>query len=427
MRVFAALILFLAASASALDWQEAQLDAGGRFAVAGSGQGGWATCALAFPAGVATSADDPYLAQLSARLLGEISVEGRSLRELLGEIGWVLDQRVGQDLSMLLLSGPSEDLFRLPAIIQGMFQYRAEFNEADLARAIHALEIDQQRWRRSAELDLRSQMASLLYGDHPYGKGSGKLAQGTADASKLASFLNERYSPAVVQIVVAGDLEANAEMNRWLPLLKGLSGPRPRFSIWPEPQWGKGRVVSEKNAPMELLLAQMPGLPPSHEKAPLLALSGGLIQLLCESDIRDARLAMVVSAWYRFNAVGPSHLEIAIRGLAPGARDRVEAVLRRIIDRVRLGEYSEFAVISAKDRIVERMVEHSSQGQGPDSSKLSSLLAWTEETARQEMLLRDLRADFSRRTMESRPAHIAEFATEWLKDETILIGILPAD
>ena len=427
MRFFAALFLVLASSAAALDWQEARLDAGGHFVAAGSGQGGWATCALAFPAGVASTTDDPYLAQLAARLLGEIRVEGNTLREALGEIGWVLDQRVGQDLSMLLLSGPSEDLYQLPEIIQGMFQYRAAFNEADLKRASSALAIDQQRWERSAELDLRSQMAALLYGNHPYGLGSGKLAKGTANPTKLAAFLNERYSPAAVQIVAAGDLKAADEMLRWLPMLNRLTGPLPTFSTWPEPHWGRGQVLSDKRAPMELLLAQMPGLPPSHEKAPFLALSGGLIQLLCESDIRDARLAMVVSAWYRFNAVGPSHLEIAIRGLAPGARDRVEAVLRRIVDRVRLGEYSEFAVVSAKDRIVERMVEHSAQGQGPDSSKLSSLLSWTEETARQEMLLRDLRADFSGRTMAIKPAEIAEFAKEWLKDETILIGILPAD
>ncbi len=427
MKVFAVLILLLATSAAALDWQDANLEAGGRFVAAGSGQGGWAACALAFPAGVATIADDPYTAQLAARLLGEISLEGSTLRESLGEIGWVMDQRVGQDLSLILLSGPSEDIYKLPEIIQGLFRYRTQFNEADLKRAINALETDQQRWERSAELDLRSQMAALLYGDHPYGRGSGKLARGSADATKLAAFLSQRYSPTVVQVVVAGDLDASEEMLRWLPMLNRLSGPIPRFPVWPEPQWAAGHILSEKHAPMELLLAQMPGLPPSHEKAPLLALSGGLIQLLCESDIRDARLAMVVSAWYRFNAIGPSHLEVAIRGLAPGARERVEAVLRRIIDRVRLGEYSEFAVVSAKDRIVERMLEHSSGGQGPDSSKLSALLAWTEETARQEMLLRDLRGDFSRRTMAIRPAEIAEFAAEWLRDETILIGILPAD
>ncbi len=427
MKTLVLVLLLIAGQATALDWEEGRLAAGGRLAVVNAGEGGWAACVLAFPAGVSTVSDDPDRAQLAVRLLGETGPEGASFREILSELGWQLDVRVGQDLALLRLSGPAEDLPRIVGGIQRMFETRAEFSEADLQRARQSLEADRAKWLLSAELNLRSRMAAQLYGDHPYGLGSGKLAEGDPVRDDLAAFLRERFSPGGVEIVVAGDLNALRILYAWMPLLNRLQGPNPRPIRHGDPQWSAGRLESERGAPRELMLAQLPGLAPDHPDAPLLALSAGLIQSLSEGDIRDAKLALTASAWYRFNAAGPSHLEISYRGLAGGARQRAEAVLRRIVDRVRLGEFSEFMVISAKDRILNRLMEYTPDGQGPDAGKLSAVLGWTEEAARQQMLMDERRARFMEVTMNADAEDIASFASRWLTDERILIGILPAN
>lgn len=427
MRTLFLVLLLLAAQTSALDWEEGRLAAGGRLTVVNAGEGGWAACVLAFPAGVATVPEDPDRAQLAVRLLAETGPEGASLREILGDLGWQVDVRVGQDLALLRLSGPAEDLMLIGGGIQRMFETRADFSEADLDRARRSLEADRVKWEGSAELKLRTRMAGHLYGDHPYGIGSGKLAPGEPSREDIAALLRERFGPGGVEIVVAGDLNALRILYAWMPQLNRLKGPKPAPVLYETPAWSPGRVESELSAPRELLLAQLPGLAPDHPDAPLLALAAGLIQSLSEGDIRDAKLALTASSWYRFNAAGPSHLEISYRGLAGGARQRAEAVLRRIVDRVRLGEFSEFMVISAKDRILNRLQEYTPQGQGPDAGKLSALLVWTEEAARQRLLMDELRARFMEVTMNADAEDISSFASRWLTDERILIGILPAN
>jgi hypothetical protein len=414
-----ALILCFAGSSLSLDWQEARLQSGGKLVAVDTGEGGWVSVALAFPAGVAYCSEQASLAYLAADIFGD-----NFLRNSLAEVGWSLEPRVEQDTALILMSGPSEDLGSILEPVLAVFGTRSAFDESDLAHARSSLKDDRDRWRSSPEALLRSRMAKRLYGDHPYGQGVGRFDEEPISTETLVEYLDHRYSPSGIQIVLAGDLDASATLRIWANAFYRLHGPQVSAADWPDPIPGSGRFESEHPSRQNILLMQLPGLPSDDPRAPLLALAGGIIQLLCETDIRDARLARNVSVWYRFAATGPSHLEVALRDVVPDKMERVEAVLTVILQRLRNGDFSQFAVISAKDRILGRLENHSSRGSGPASQGLGALQIWTAETARQGLLMRGVRASFQDSLLVGNVDTISAFASEHLPPEQTVLGIL---
>jgi len=224
-----------------------------------------------------------------------------------------------------------------------------------------------------------------------------------------------------MQILLAGDLVARDALESWTSVLDRLEGPRPLRAKLPKPLYGKGRITGEPS-PRGLLLVQLPGLPVDDPRASQLALASGIIQLLCEADLRDAGLARSVSSWYRFTADGPAALEITLRGLGAEQLGMAEAVLDRILERLREGDFSEYMVISAKDRILQRLEIHSAQGELP-SKGVVELAAWSAETSRQALLLRGKRGNFESRLLLGNIGSISAFCSDWLLPEYAVVGV----
>ena len=408
-------------AAFAMDWEEAGLPCGGHLIVAGGDDGGWVSCVLAFPAGVSESAETPATAHLALRLMLDAAGSGTSLAESLADLGWQARLEMSEDVAMLILSGASENLEKLIGPIDRAIRNRTDFDTADLDRVRRALETDYRRWEANPEAKLRALMARKLFGAHPYGAGRGHRPGSPPTADQVRTFLETRFSPGGMQILLAGDLVARDALESWTSVLDRLEGPRPLRAKLPKPLYGKGRITGEPS-PRGLLLVQLPGLPVDDPRASQLALASGIIQLLCEADLRDAGLARSVSSWYRFTADGPAALEITLRGLGAEQLGMAEAVLDRILERLREGDFSEYMVISAKDRILQRLEIHSAQGELP-SKGVVELAAWSAETSRQALLLRGKRGNFESRLLLGNIGSISAFCSDWLLPEYAVVGV----
>lgn len=378
-----------AAPALGLDWDTRPLAAGGRVIAAGRFCPGFAGVFLALPAGTATSPAEPLLAHLAPRaFLGARAswdAAAPSLETALARLGWRLETRCELEGAEIALLGPVAGLETVLGFLVDRLAAPAALDDAGLEMAWQQLAADQARWKDSPELALREAMAAASYPNHPYGRGEARrvaAGEGPPAREALAAFLGERYQAGAALLLIAGDLEPSALLDRWQPALEALPG-RPLPPPERGASTGGGSTLELPSDGPTLLLYHFAGPAGSEPAAPATALLAGVLSLFAQKELRGEGLASAGSAWYDFSAPGPRPLELQLRGFAPERLGALQAKVERILERLRQGQFSEYQLITAKDQLFTRIDAASGRGAGPADGSLQALSLWSREVLRE--------------------------------------------
>ena len=425
-----ALILVLLAFGPALTeiaWEETALPSGARLLVVDSDNPGQAMITLAWPAGMATSLENPDLALLAPRLFLQRSFEGgRSLKELLRGIAWGWKLRLGRDNSFLQFFGPKEEM---PEVIGALLEEvgtSLSTHQGEVDAAFESLQKERSRWRKNPEIFLRAGLDSLRYPGHPYRIGEGKALQSLNAPllEDMQTFLTEHYGANSCTFLILADLDPDAFLSDWLPRFDALTGKRKLLSLLPEDPGSRGDLEMEGSPGRTLLLWQFP-LPGGwgRERADIV-LASGIIQPLLVQSFRG--LVASATASCDFLPRGPARLEIQVRGFLPGDLPRIEKTLERILDRLGKTEFSEMQVVTAKDQVLQRLSLHSSRSDRPLPRKETDLRNWSLELLRQQLSIRDKRSQFELAILKANMDSIAERSRRYLTLEQRSRGLLQA-
>ena len=415
------------AGAAIESWQEISIQAGGRLIVAETGASGLACAGFAFPAGTAQTPDEPSLAWLAPALFADRE-PGGALDRLLAEEGWTLRTETGLDLGGVYLSGPTASLGSAISLLIERLERVTDFDDAALARAWAELEDRWARWDTNPEVELRSRMASALYGDYPYRNflGQSRPADAAPPApERMRAFLATHYQAGALTAVVSGDLGTQTFLRDWQARFDRLEGRRPAPLLFPTLRASGDRIEMRDEGGMGLLLLHYPGPVGADAGAVAFSLVAGVLSHFLKADLVDAGYARSAIAYYDFMSPGSRPLEIQVRGFLPASGEVVEGLVYRLVDRLRGGEFSEYQMITAKDTVFQGIDAYSRKGGGPVAATSGALLLWTQGVARSAIHYRRWSDAFESRLLKGvGKREIARAAAQRLLPGTETFGLL---
>lgn len=425
-----ALILFLLVLAPAhaeIAWEETALPSGARLLVVDSDNPGQAMITLAWPAGMTTAIENPDLALLAPRLVLQRKAEGgQSLKELLRGIAWGWKLRLDRDHSFLQFFGPKEEMSQVIGALLEEVGASPALHQSEVDVAYDQLQKERSRWRKNPEIFLRAGLDSLRYRGHPYRIGEGKALQSRKPPSleDMRTYIREQYGANSCTFLILADLDPDAFLSEWLPRFDSLQGKRKLLPLLPEDPGLRGDLEMEGSPGRTLLLWQFP-LPGGwgSERANI-ALAGGIIQPLLVQSFRG--LVASATASCDFLPRGPATLEIQVRGFLPRDLARIEKTLERILDRLGKAEFSEMQVVTAKDRILQRLDLHSPRSDRPPPRRETDLRNWSLELLRQQLVIRDKKSQFELAILKANMDSIAEGSRRTLTLDQRSRGLLQA-
>jgi hypothetical protein len=412
-------------------WTELGIPAGGRIMLVGGLSPGQAMIGLTFPAGTATLPGTPLIPLLAPRTwIGTTGLAGKDgdLRRDLELLGWSLETHCDRDGAGLILGGPVAGLAAVTERLLG----RLEAVENAPARLDLAWREQERAWQaagESPEMALRSGLAALHHGKRPYAVGLGldriKPEGATPpDAEAMAAFLDERYQAGGMVMLVAGDLEPEAFLKRWRGRLERLPGRLLPPPIVPSAMDAGGGELRLAAGDRPLLILQYPGPQGAEESSGAAAALAGVLTQRMQEDIRGAGLARGASAWFDFTSPGHSPLEIQVRGFDPARLDELRTQLGRVFKRMREGEFSEYAVITAKDNLFQAMDAASSPDGKPHNDDGEALRRWGRTVLRHALHFGRWRSLFERRLLDTGKPEVQAAAQRLLVDERATLGLL---
>lgn len=426
--LFLALLLgFVPSVRAALQWDEEGLPSGGTVMVAGGISPTLATLRMIVPAGTADSADDPLLAPLACRaFLGTTAPDGTPLAAYLAQRGWTAESFCELEGAELALSGPADGLDAMMDLLLARLEAPEDLDAAALDAAWRALEADWGRWAGVSEIALRAAMARAAYGDADYGVGEQRVRpEGASKPSldALRAFVGRRYQAGAAMLLVAGDVEPGAFLDRWRARLQALPG-----RLLPLPERGEAtrvaREVKRADARQTLFIAQFPGPRGDALDAAAFAVAAGVLNKFIDTDVRAAGLCRSGSAWYDFTSPGPRPLEITLRGVDVARLPALRQRIARLCERMRDGEFSEYAMLSAKDVLFERIDAAAGKGKPPRGDDAQSLSLWSREVLREALYFRRWRAEFLRHLQALGKEQVREAARSLLQLDHATLGLL---
>ncbi len=421
--------LSLSSPASAAPtWEEYGIPAGGRFYFAGGLSPDLASVSVYFPAGTAVRPDAPLLPLLASRVfLGPEGLDAGGLLDAdLAAIGWKRRVRCDLDGAGVFLAGPKRSLEPVLGRVLRRLESAEPITQDDLDRAWSSLEADWERWSRAPEVNLRADMARRHYGEHPYAVDLGRRRPESAarpDLEALRAFVGERYQAGAMQLLVAGDLEPAALLDRWQDRLDALPG---RILLVPEStgEVGGGGEFRHAADGRNLMLLQFPVPAGDVDAAASTAVLAGVLRMYMKEELPRAGLAWTASAWYDYTAMGPQPLEVRVRDF-PGERgEEVKTMLLRIFERIAAEDFSEYKVITAKDILFQQMDVAAGRGEGPRDSDVNTLLSWGQQVLRHGLHFRRWRVPFERSLLATSKEDVADAARRYLDLERATLGLL---
>lgn len=424
-------VLFTAAvpavTRAALQWDEEGLPAGGSLMVAGGISPGLATLRMIVPAGTADSPGVPLLAPVACRaFLGTTAPDGTPVGAYLARRGWSLELHCELEGAELALNGPAEGLDAMMELLLARLEAPGDLDAEALQAAWRALEADWDRWASSGELVLRAEMARATYGGTDYGVGEQRVRPENAappTLGALRAFVSRRYQAGAATLLAAGDLDPGDFLARWRGRLQALPG-----RLLPLPVRGDaipvGREIKRADEAQALYIAQFPGPRGDALSAAAAAVAAGVLNKFIDTDVRAPGLCRMGSVWYDFTSPGPRPLEIVLRGIDVERLPALRARIERLCERMRRGEFSEYAMLSAKDVLFERIDAAAGKGKPPRGDDAQSLSLWSREVLREALYFRRWQAEFLRNLQALGKEQVREEAETMLDLDRATLGLL---
>jgi predicted Zn-dependent peptidase len=337
--------------------------------------------------------------------------------------------RVDADGAGVFLAGPPEGLDTVLHHLLARLSAPDRISEGQMKAAWRNLQVDWERWSRNPEVLLRQKMAAHHYGEHPYGVGLAQVAPVSLQApehQRAASWLRERYQAGAAQILVAGDLNPEDFLSRYLVDFDALEGRSILPKTHPRVSGQTGRIEQDGISDLSQLIVQFPGLMGEEFEAPAMALMAGVLQQLLANDIVGAGLAQGASAYFDFTAPGSRPLEVQVRQFYPDKLEQVEERLDRIFERLRQGEFSNYQVITAKDFLYQVLDASGAKGEGPTRKDADGLINWNWNVLQRQLHFRRWRAGFEAQALGTGKEQIAAVAKARLWPERATFGLILA-
>ncbi len=412
-------------------WSEFGIPAGGHIMLVGGLSPGQAMIGLSFPAGSSTLPDNPLVSLLAPRCwIGADGLPGGDgdLRRDLGRLGWSLETFIDLDGAGLILGGPVEGL----AVVMERVLTRlelAKLEPSDLDLAWDEQEVIWQSAGESPEMVLRDRLAIRHHGQRPYAVSRNLRRirpEGVAPpaADTMTAFLTERYQAGGMVMLVAGDLEPDTFQVKWRRRLEELPGrllPPPSVSPSLDEGGGEIRLTAGDRS---LLILQFPGPQGAEQDCATAAALAGVLTQRMQIDIRGAGLARSTSAWFDFTRPGHSPLEIQVRDFDPTRLDAIRGQLELVFQRIRVGEFSEYTVITAKDNLFQAMDAVSAPDGKPSGEDIEALRRWGQNVLRHSLHFNRWRALFERRLLGTGILEVQAAAQHLLVNERATFGLL---